>query len=67
MQRSLGGSKDAKAPWQQGKQEASGRDGPGGKAGKPLKRSAGGKRPAVAARKQGARLAAKGGVQKQQA
>lgn len=54
------------AAWQQGK----GSDSKGGKAAKPAssKRKAGGKRPAVAARKQVARAAAKaGGVLKKRA
>ena len=52
------------AAWQQGK-GSSGKGG-GGKGSKPVasKRAAGGKRPAVAARKAAAKLSAKGGVQK---
>ena len=59
------GGEDGKAAWQQGK-------GSGGGGGKPRAvskpvlgaRKAGGKRPAVAARKQAAKLKANGGVQK---
>lgn len=63
------GEKGKPAAWQQGKDSGS-KGGKGGKSGgkssKPVagKRKAGGKRPAVLARKAAAKLAAKGGVQK---
>ena len=60
------GEKGKPAAWQQGKDSGSKGGKSGGKSSKPVagKRKAGGKRPAVLARKAAAKLAAKGGVQK---
>lgn len=58
---------DKPAAWQQGKDSGGkSRSKSGGTSSKPVagKRKTGGKRPAVAARKTAAKLAAKGGVQK---